>query len=308
MAVPSRIAVAGAPDLNQTAHVTSSVTKAVIPAAGLGTRFLPASKAIPKEMIPLVDKPVIQWVVEEAVAAGITDILIITGRTKRPVEDHFDVSQELEVLLQQKGKTKEIEELRKISDMANVHYIRQGESLGLGHAVLKAKQHVGREPFAVLLGDDVMHPNATVLKDMIGAYNRFGQSVVALQQVPREDISSYGCADVDSVDGSLVKIKGMVEKPPVDEAPSNLAVIGRYVLTPEVFDELENTGFGAGGEIQLTDALDVIRQKQGLYGWAFDKGRYDTGKKIDYLKANVELALEHPEFGPELRKYLQELL
>jgi UTP--glucose-1-phosphate uridylyltransferase len=288
--------------------VTSKVTKAVIPAAGLGTRFLPASKAVPKEMIPLVDKPVIQWVVEEAVAAGITDILIITGRTKRPVEDHFDISQELEVLLQSKGKTKEIEELRKISDMANVHYIRQGESLGLGHAVLKAKQHVGREPFAVLLGDDVMHPDSTVLKDMIASHERLGSSVVALQKVPREEISSYGCADVEEVDGNLVKINGVVEKPPVDEAPSDLAVIGRYVLTPEVFDELENTGFGAGGEIQLTDALDVVRSKQGLYGWSFDKGRFDTGNKLEYLKANVELALERPEFGPELRKYLHELL
>jgi UTP--glucose-1-phosphate uridylyltransferase len=288
--------------------VTSKVTKAVIPAAGLGTRFLPASKAVPKEMIPLVDKPVIQWVVEEAVAAGITDILIITGRTKRPVEDHFDISLEVEVLLQQKGKTKEIEALREISDMANVHFIRQGESLGLGHAVLKAKSFVGREPFAVLLGDDVMHPSSTVLKDMISAQQAKNASVIALQKVPHEEISSYGCADITAVDGSLVAVNGVVEKPPVDEAPSDYAVIGRYVLTPEVFDELENTGFGAGGEIQLTDALEVVRQKQGLYGWTFDKGRYDTGNKLEYLKANVELALERPEFGPELRKFLHELL
>lgn len=256
----------------------------------------------------MVDKPAIQYVVEEAVAAGITDILIITGRTKRAIEDHFDISFELEELLRSKGKSKELDELRKISDMANVHYVRQGESLGLGHAVLKAREHVGREPFAVLLGDDVMHESSTVLKDMVAAQERLGSSVIALRNVPREEISAYGCADAEVVEGNLVKINGIVEKPAADVAPSTLAVVGRYVLTPEVFDELENTPLGHGGEIQLTDALDTLRQKQGLYGWSFDKGRFDIGKKIDYLKANVELALERPDLGPEFRKFLHEIL
>jgi UTP--glucose-1-phosphate uridylyltransferase len=284
------------------------VRKAVIPAAGLGTRFLPASKASPKEMLPLVDKPAIQYVVEEAVAAGITDILIITSRGKRAIEDHFDRSPELETLLEQKGKTAELAEMRRISDMANVHFVRQGEALGLGHAVLMAREHVGDEPFAVMLGDDVMHETSTVLKDMIAAYDRQQGSVVALRDVPREEISSYGCADATTVEGSFVQINRIVEKPKAEDAPSTLAVMGRYVLTPDIFDILAKTERGVGDEIQLTDALAVLSDQNRLYGWAFEKGRFDIGKKIDFLRATVELALEREDLGPEFRKFLHEIL
>lgn len=290
------------------ADVTSRVTKAVIPAAGLGTRFLPASKAQPKEMLALIDKPTIQYIVEEAVSVGITDILIVTGRNKTSIEDHFDRSFELEATLREKGKIALADEMKSISEMADVHFVRQGEPMGLGHAVLMARRHVGNEPFAVMLGDDVMHARSNVFKSMLDAHEKFGRSVIALKDVPREEISSYGCADVEHVEGDLVKVKGLVEKPPVDQAPSTLAIIGRYVLTPDIFDIIERTKPGAGGEIQITDALAVLAQTTGLYGWTFDWGRFDIGMKIDYLRATVELALERPDLGPELRKFLHELL
>ncbi len=288
--------------------MTSRIRKAVIPAAGLGTRFLPATKSQPKEMLPLVDKPAIQYVVEEAVNAGIDDILIITGRSKRSLEDHFDRSLELEYSLEASKKEEALEEVRAIARLANIHYVRQGEALGLGHAVNMARRHVGNEPFAVLLGDDVMHETSTVLSDMIAASERTGKSVIALKDVERSEISSYGCADATVEDGSLVRINGIVEKPDADEAPSTLAVMGRYVLTPEIFDILDKTAPGKGGEIQLTDALATLITGSGLYGWTFTKGRFDIGKKIDYLKATVELALERPDLGPEFRTFLQEIL
>lgn len=291
-----------------TVQVTSRVTKAVIPAAGFGTRFLPATKAQPKEMLPLVDKPAIQYVVEEAVAAGIDDILIITGRNKRSLEDHFDRSFELEYNLEQGGKLEALEEVKGIANLANIHYVRQGEPLGLGHAVNMARAHVGNQPFAVLLGDDVMHQSSTVLTDMIDANERLGKSVIALKDVPREDIKSYGCAAAKSTDGNLVEIGEIVEKPDPADAPSTLAVMGRYVLTPDIFDILDETKPGKGGEIQLTDALATLIQGPGLYGHTFTKGRFDIGKKIDFLRATVELALEREDIGEEFRQFLVDVL
>ena len=290
---------------------TSAVRKAVIPAAGLGTRFLPATKASPKEMLPLVDKPAIQYVVEEAVACGIRDILVITGRGKRSLEDHFDRSFELERHLERTGKTDELREMIDIAEMADIHYVRQGEPLGLGHAVSVAREHVGDQPFAVLLGDDIMHHEAGVLASMLAAYDTHASSVVALKEVPPADISSYGCAAVTPMDGgdpNLLRITDIVEKPPVDEAPSNLAVIGRYVLTPDIFDVLEQVTPGSGGEIQLTDAIKLLLETQDVLGWTFRHGRYDVGNKLDYLRATVELALEREDLGPPLRAYLVEML
>jgi UTP--glucose-1-phosphate uridylyltransferase len=288
--------------------MTSRVTKAVIPAAGLGTRFLPATKAQPKEMLPLVDKPTIQYIVEEAVRAGITDILIVTGRSKRAIEDHFDRSVELEAVLEKGGKHDALEEMRSIAEMANIHFVRQGEPKGLGHAVLMARHHVGDEPFAVMLGDDVMHAKSNVFTSMLDANQKTGKSVIALKEVARDEISAYGCAAVSETDGNLVKISGIVEKPKAEDAPSNLAVMGRYVLTPDIFDILEQTAPGAGGEIQLTDALAQLITSSALYGYTFDWGRFDIGKKIDFLRATVELALERDDLGPEFRKFLQEVV
>lgn len=284
------------------------VTKAVIPAAGFGTRFLPATKASPKEMLPLIDKPTIQYVIEEAVAAGIDDILIITGRTKRAIEDHFDRSLELEYALESAGKIEALEQMRSIADLADIHYIRQGEMKGLGHAVGMARKHVGDEPFAVMLGDIVMHESSTVLRDIIGACEETERSVIALMDVPREEISNYGCAAVEPVDGSLVKITDMVEKPAPEVAPSTLSVNGRYVLTPSVFEALDETPAGKGGEIQLTDALIKVMRTEGIFGWTFTKGCFDIGKKQDYLRATVELALEREDVGPEFREFLVEIL
>ncbi|MGH9095713.1 MAG: UTP--glucose-1-phosphate uridylyltransferase GalU [Acidimicrobiales bacterium] len=290
------------------------IRKAVIPAAGLGTRFLPATKATPKEMLPLVDKPAIQYVVEEAVAAGITDLLVITGRGKRALEDHFDRSFELEYYLDEKGKTDELAQMRAIADMAHFHYIRQGEPLGLGHAVSVASEHVGREPFVVLLGDDIMHPSAGVLDGMLSAHERHGSSVVALKEVEPAEISFYGCAAVEPVEEAghagqsghrLVRITDIVEKPDPEDAPSNLAVMGRYVLTPEVFDALADVKPGKGGEIQLTDAIKALTADQDVLGYTFTHGRFDTGNKLDYLRATVELALERDDLGPAFRAYLE---
>jgi UTP--glucose-1-phosphate uridylyltransferase len=287
--------------------MASTVRKAVIPAAGLGTRFLPATKTSPKEMLPLVDKPAIQYVVEEAVRAGLRDILMITGRGKRTLEDHFDRSFELEHYLEAAGKHDQLEEVRAIADMADIHYVRQGEPLGLGHAVSVSREHVGESPFAVLLADDVMHERSHVLQDMLAAHERFGCSVVALMEVEPHETSLYGCVQPEPVEDGLVRIVDIVEKPHPDEAPSRLAVIGRYVFTPEIFLALEQVTPGKGNEIQLTDAIGLLSKEQNVYGYVFDKGRFDVGNKLDYLRATVELALERPDLGPEFRAFLAEL-
>jgi UTP--glucose-1-phosphate uridylyltransferase len=285
-----------------------SVTKAVIPAAGLGTRFLPATKAQPKEMLPVVDKPAIQYVVEEAVRAGIDDILIITGRGKRSLEDHFDRNFELEYYLEQKGKIHDLGEIQALAEMADIHYVRQGEPLGLGHAVGVARKHVGDKPFAVMLGDDIMDRRSTVLEDMIAVYREHEQSVVALAEFPLEEISSYGCAKPEEVTDNLVRILDIVEKPQPAEAPSNLAVMGRYVFTPEIFEMLDQVEPGHGGEIQLTDAIAMLLREQTVFGFVFGEGRYDIGKKLDYLRATVELAIDREDLGPEFRAFLAELV
>jgi UTP--glucose-1-phosphate uridylyltransferase len=285
-----------------------TVRKAVIPAAGLGTRFLPATKAQPKEMLPLVDKPAIQYVVEEAVRAGIRDILIITGRGKRSIEDHFDRTFELELTLEAAGKHEALKQVREIAEMADIHYVRQGEAKGLGHAVSVARQHVGGEPFAVLLGDDVMDDRSHVLEDMLAVHERYGRSVIALKEVSRAEISFYGSVRASSAEDDLVLVTEIVEKPKAEEAPSNLAVMGRYVFTPEIFDALEVVQPGKGGEIQLTDAIGILLREQTVYGYTFEAGRYDIGKKLDYLRATVELALEREDLGPEFRAFLAELV
>ena len=284
--------------------MASSITKAVIPAAGLGTRFLPATKAMPKEMLPVVDKPAIQYVVEEAVAAGIDDILIITGRGKRALEDHFDRNFELEHYLAERNKHDQLEEVQHLAQLADIHYVRQGEPLGLGHAVSVARKHVGENSFVVMLGDDIMDQRSTVLTDMISAHDHYGRSVIALSEFPNEEISSYGCVDPEVVSDGLVRIRGIVEKPKPEDAPSNLAVMGRYVFTPEIFDALEGVAPGVGGEIQLTDGIARLLDSQSVYGWVFNDGRYDIGKKLDYLRATVELAIEREDLGPEFRAFL----
>jgi len=288
--------------------VTVTVRKAVIPAAGLGTRFLPATKAQPKEMLALVDKPAIQYVVEEAVRSGITDILVITGRGKRTLEDHFDRSFELEHYLAEGGKYEALAEMRAIAEMADIHYVRQGEPKGLGHAVSVARNHIGDQPFAVLLGDDIMHERAGVLDSMLGVFARFSRSVVAFKEVTSAEISSYGCATPERVEDNLIRVLDIVEKPSAEEAPSNLAVMGRYLFTPEIFDALEQVKPGKGGEIQLTDAIKLLLGEQEVYGWTFRDGRFDVGNKLDYLRATVELALEREDLGPDFQLYLVELV
>ncbi len=282
----------------------SSVKKAVIPAAGLGTRFLPATKAQPKEMLPVVDKPAIQYVVEEAVAAGIDDILIITGRNKRSLEDHFDRNFELEYQLRSKGKTGDLADVVELAELADIHFVRQGEPLGLGHAVSVARKHVGRDPFVVMLGDDIMDRHSTVLSDMIKTHDETGANVVALMEVPIEEISAYGCAAVTDREGARCRITEVVEKPAPEVAPSNLGVMGRYLFTPEIFDELEHVVPGVGGEIQLTDAIARMLDREAVLGYVFSEGRFDIGKKIDYLRATVELALAREDLGPEFREFL----
>ena len=284
------------------------ITKAVIPVAGLGTRFLPATKAIPKEMLPVVDKPAIQYVVEEAVQAGIRDILVITGRGKRSLEDHFDRSFELEHYLEVAGRQAELDAMREIADMADIHYLRQGDPKGLGHAVSVAREHVGDEPFAVMLGDDIMHESVSLLEQMIEVHARLGTSVVALQEFPLDQISNYGCARAEVVDDHLVRVLDLVEKPKPEEAPSNLGVVGRYVFTAAIFDALARVGPGKGGEIQLTDAMALLLHDQPLHGVVFETGRYDVGQKLDYLRATVELALERDDLGPPFRAYLVDLV
>ncbi len=285
----------------------AKVTKAVIPAAGLGTRFLPATKAQPKEMLPVVDRPAIQYVVEEAVAAGIDDILIITGRNKRSLEDHFDRNFELEHQLRSKGKLGDLAEVVELAELADIHFVRQGEPLGLGHAVSVARKHVGDDPFVVMLGDDIMADQSDVLTEMIKGFDEHGSSVVALMEVEREAISAYGCAAVRDPDGPLCVVTEIVEKPDPDEAPSNLAVMGRYLFTPAIFDQLDKVQPGVGGEIQLTDAIAGLLEVESVYGYVFSEGRFDIGKKIDYLRATVELALRRADLGPEFREFLTEV-
>jgi UTP--glucose-1-phosphate uridylyltransferase len=290
---------------------TPAVTKAVVPAAGLGTRFLPATKATPKEMLPVVDKPAIQYVVEEAVASGLNDVLLITGRSKRSIEDHFDRAYELEEALTAKEDWDKLRDVRESSELATMHYVRQGAPNGLGHAVLCAAQHVGHEPFAVLLGDDLIDPRDPLLTRMIDIRNEFGGSVIALMEVAPEEVSLYGCAAVEATgDSDVVMVTDLVEKPPAGTAPSRWIVIGRYVCDPEVFDILRETPPGRGGEIQLTDALKVMAAKGELRGVLFSGRRYDTGNKLDYLRTMVTFAAERPdladEFIPWLRKFLEE--
>jgi UTP--glucose-1-phosphate uridylyltransferase len=288
--------------------MTTSVRKAVIPAAGLGTRFLPAAKAQPKEMLPLIDKPAIQYVVEEAVACGITDILIVTRRGKEALEDHFDRSWELEANLERAGKLEQLEQVRAIANLADVHYVRQGEPLGLGHAVAVGRRHVGDEPFAVLLPDDIMHEKSGILAGMLAAYERHRSTILALKTVTPEEVSAYGCAAVEPAEESLVRVLDVIEKPSVEEAPSNLGMMGRYVFTPSIFDAIDRTQPGRGGEIQLTDAVKVQMATEAVYGYTFSEGRFDAGNKLDYLKATVELALERDDLGPAFRAWLESRL
>jgi UTP--glucose-1-phosphate uridylyltransferase len=290
------------------------VTKAVIPAAGLGTRFLPATKAMPKEMLPVVDKPAIQYVVEEAVAAGLDDVLFVTGRSKRSLEDHFDRNLELEVALSQKGDLARLALVNASTELARIHYVRQGEPMGLGHAVLVAQQHVGNEPFAVLLGDDLIDERDQILPTMLKVQEQFGGSVIALMEVPPDQISLYGCAATESTSMTdIVRITDLVEKPAVGEAPSNLAIIGRYVLDPSVFEVLAKTAPGRGGEIQLTDALRDLAAADpatggGVHGVIFRGRRYDTGDKLSYLQAVVRLAADRDDLGPEFRAWLTDFV
>jgi UTP--glucose-1-phosphate uridylyltransferase len=284
------------------------VRKAVFPAAGWGTRFLPATKAQPKEMLPLVDKPVIQYGVEEAVAAGIEQVIIVTSSQKRPIEDHFDHSYELEHLLESKGDIEMLRRVRRIGDMAQISYVRQKEQLGLGHAVLMAKEIVGHEPFAVILSDDVVVGDRPCIGQLIAAYGTTHSSVVAVMEVDQQEVSRYGVIDPDpsatTDDGRLHRVRGLVEKPAPGDAPSNLAIIGRYVLTPKIFEKLEQTPRGAGGEIQLTDAMEALMAEQDVYGYEFEGKRYDAGTTVGWLKASVEIALERSDIGPDFRRYL----
>ena len=285
------------------------VRKAVIPAAGLGTRFLPATKSVPKEMLPVIDRPAIQIVVEEAVAAGIDDILIITSPYKKVLEDHFDRAFELEARLAAKGKTAEVDALRAIGEQAQIHFVRQGEPMGLGHAVSMARRHVGDDPFAVMLPDDIMVDGGVLLRGMIASLQDTGASVVALKEFPFSEISAYGCAahEPATAGSPLVKITGLVEKPKAEQAPSNLAVMGRYVFTPAIFEHLAQIQPGVGGEIQLTDAMDRLLRADGMSGFVFSEGRYDIGQKQDFLRATVELAMEHPELGADFTQFLTDL-
>ncbi|NUJ87270.1 UTP--glucose-1-phosphate uridylyltransferase GalU [Plantibacter sp. MCCC 1A11337] len=291
--------------------MTTRVTKAVIPAAGLGTRFLPATKALPKEMLPVVDKPAIQYVVEEAVSAGLADVLMIIGRNKNALANHFDRVTELELNLAKKGDTQRLEKVNESNELADIHFLRQGDPKGLGHAVLRAKRHVGDEPFAVLLGDDLIDARDVLLERMLEEQDKRNATIIALMKVDPDSIHMYGAAAVEATDDSdVVRVTGLVEKPAKEDAPSNLAIIGRYVLKPEVFEILERTEPGKGGEIQLTDALQEmaadVEGTGGVYGVIFRGRRYDTGDRLDYIKAIVQLAVDREDLGPELRPWLKD--
>jgi UTP--glucose-1-phosphate uridylyltransferase len=287
--------------------MNKSITKAVFPAAGLGTRFLPATKASPKEMLPLVDKPLIQYVVEEAVSSGIDQVVVITGRGKRAIEDHFDVAFELEEDLKAKGKHKLLSEVQRIANLVTFCYIRQKKALGLGHAVLMAKRIIGDEPFAVLLGDDIIDAEVPALQQMMEVYKRYPATILAIQKVPRAQTHHYGIVDGKKIEDGIYLVRDLVEKPSPAEAPSNLAIIGRYILTPEIFRSLEHTKPGKGGEIQLTDGLKILMGKQPIYAYEFQGARHDAGDKLGFLKATVEFGLKNAEFGNDFRSYLKKL-
>ncbi len=283
------------------------VRKAVFPAAGLGTRFLPATKASPKEMLPLVDKPLIQYAVEEAIASGIEQVILVTGRGKTAIEDHFDTSKELEMLLEEKGKKQLLREIREISNMVDFAYVRQKEALGLGHAILAARNLVGEEPFAVFLGDDVIDARVPAMRQMLDVYRRYQASVLAVVRVPLAQISAYGVIEPERMADGLYRVRDLVEKPPVERAPSELAVIGRYVLTPRVLEKLAETKPGKGGEIQLTDGLRALLADEPIYALEIEGERYDAGDKLGFLKANVSFALKRPDLREEFRKFLRGL-
>ncbi|MGL5244585.1 MAG: UTP--glucose-1-phosphate uridylyltransferase GalU, partial [Sarcina sp.] len=285
------------------------IRKAIIPAAGLGTRFLPATKAQPKEMLPIVDKPTIQYIIEEAIASGIEEILIITGRSKKCIEDHFDKSVELEMELEKSGKSELLELVRDISEMVDIHYIRQKEPKGLGHAISCAKTFVGNEPFAILLGDDVVYNDENpCLKQLVDCFNEYKTSILGVQTVPKKDVCKYGIVNGLHIEGNVYKVKGLVEKPSVEEAPSNVAILGRYIVTPQIFDILENTAPGKGGEIQLTDALMKLMENEAMYAYDFQGRRYDVGDKQGFLEATVEYALRRPELKDNFLNYLKNIV
>ncbi len=287
--------------------MSSTIRKAVFPAAGLGTRFLPATKAQPKEMLPLVDTPIIQYGVEEALASGVDNIILVTGRGKNAIEDHFDVSVELETFLEARGKKELLAQIRKISNLINFSYVRQGEPLGLGHAVLVTRNLVGDEPFAVILGDDVIDASPPALRQMIDVFDEVNGPVLAIERVPREDVSSYGIIDAEEIKPGVYRIRDLVEKPPRDEAPSDLAIIGRYILTPDIFPALASTGSDRTGEIQLTNGLRHLLKSRPIYGCRIDGVRHDTGNKLGFLKAVVYFALRRPDLAEPFREYLRSI-
>lgn len=284
------------------------VRKAIIPAAGLGTRFLPATKAMPKEMLPIVDKPTIQYIVEEAIESGIEDIIIVTGKGKRAIEDHFDNSFELEQSLLEKGKLQLLNEVQKPSKMVDIHYIRQKEAKGLGHAVWCARKFIGEEPFAVLLGDDIVRAKTPCLRQMIELYDRFKSSIIGVQNVADDEVSRYGIVDGKEIHDRFYNVNHLIEKPKREEAPSNLAIVGRYILNPKIFEILDNQKPGAGGEIQLTDAIAELNRYEAVYAYNFEGVRYDVGEKLGYIKTTIEFALQHDELRQPLREYLERLL
>jgi UTP--glucose-1-phosphate uridylyltransferase len=283
------------------------VKKAIIPAAGLGTRFLPATKALPKEMLPIVDKPTMQYIIEEAVASGIEEILIITGRNKKSIEDHFDKSVELELELENKHNDELLKQVRDISNMVNIHFIRQKEPKGLGHAINCARTFVGNEPFAVMLGDDIVDANTPCLKQLMNCFEEKGTTILGVQLVPKENVNKYGIVNGAQISDRLYKVNSLVEKPQIDVAPSNVAILGRYIITPEIFDILDNTKPGKGGEIQLTDALTTLISQQEMYAYVFEGRRYDVGDKLGFLEATVEFALKRDELKVPFMEYLQTL-
>jgi UTP--glucose-1-phosphate uridylyltransferase len=284
------------------------IKKAVIPAAGLGTRFLPATKAQPKEMLPIVDKPTIQYIIEEAVESGIEDIIIVTGRNKRAIEDHFDKSVELEMLLERTGKHDMLEIVENISNMVDIHYVRQKEPLGLGHAVLCAKKFIGNEPFAVLLGDDIVDSEVPALRQMIDQFNKVQSSILGCNEVPRSEVNKYGIVDYSDQYDELYKVNSLVEKPAVEEAPSTLAIVGRYILTPAIFDMLEKVKPDKKGEIQLTDAIDSLLEKESIYSYIIKGNRYDVGDKFGFLQASIDFALKRPELKDKLEAYIKQII
>lgn len=284
------------------------VRKAIIPAAGLGTRFLPATKAMPKEMLPIVDKPTIQYIVEEAIESGIEDIIIVTGRGKRAIEDHFDNSFELEQNLLEKGKLELLGEVQKSSNLVDIHYIRQKEAKGLGHAIWCARKFIGNEPFAVLLGDDIVQAETPCLKQMIDKYDRYRSSIIGVQSVPEQEVSRYGIVDAKELDNRLFSVNNLVEKPKMEDAPSNLAIMGRYILTPRIFDILSLHETGAGGEIQLTDAIAKLNESEAVYAYDFEGTRYDVGEKFGFIQTTIEFALQREDLREQLLDYMERVM